>query len=59
MGLGATEKERCASRLTSACSERALWINWFYVQDIGASLMRGVRRHFYGTAPSGLWGSSG
>jgi hypothetical protein len=33
-----------AKRITSACSERALWINSFYVQDIGASVMRGVMR---------------
>jgi len=32
-------------RITSACSERALWIKSFYVRDIGASLMRVVRRH--------------
>lgn len=31
-----------ASRLTSACSEGALWINSLYVRGIGASLMRGV-----------------
>jgi hypothetical protein len=33
-------------RLTSACSERASRINGFYVGRIGASLMRGVRRHY-------------